>query len=651
MPRFLSFPLLPRFRSGMSLARSLTLLIILVCAALVSITVLLGWNARGEWLENDRKSLENLAFSLAQHADATFSQTDTIVLDIAERIEDAWPAQVGREHLRHVLIQKVAQQKQLAGLLVLDADGHEVADSEAATMSGNAAARDCLNYHREHESRTARIGPPERSHVTGEWVIPLSRRIETPDGRFGGVVVASIKVSHFSVYHQRFSVGDNGLIAMNLMSGELVARRPDVSRLIGSNLADTELFRNYLARYSGGSVIQVSPLDGIERQYAYRRLAAYPLVVLAGKPVIDSLAGWRMRMMLQSGFVLALICLISVGGAMLVRQARAQTRARKQLNESYAKVKDLELALDEHAILAITDTNHRIIYANDRFCSISRYSRAELLGQDPGIVASGFHPPAFLQDIRDTIAAGKVWRGDTCNRAKDGSLYWTSSTVVPFLDADGKPYQYVAIRTDITAQKEAEENLRNAKTVLQESNAQLLVLSGEDALTGLANRRRFDDALQQESARMALVGMPLALLMIDVDHFKTYNDRYGHPAGDECLRQVARVLQRHAKRPGDLVARYGGEEFAILLANTDQAGARVMAGELRTALIALALPHQDNPAGLVTVSIGLHAVAAANENQAADRLVELADQALYAAKAAGRNTVCEAAEPEAAPVG
>ena len=393
---------------------------------------------------------------------------------------------------------------------------------------------------------------------------------------------------------------------------------------------------------------QLSPLDGIERQCAYRRLTGYPLVVLAARPVVDSLAGWRMRMMLQSGFVLALICLIACGGATLVRQVRAQTRAKKQLNESFAKVKNLELALDEHAILAITDTSHKIVHVNDRFCSIARYSRAELLGQDAGIVASGVHGAAFLQNIRDTIAAGRVWRGDTCNRAKDGSLYWTSSTVVPFLDADGKPYQYVAIRTDITARKQAEEHLRNAKTLLQKSNAELLVLSGQDALTGLANRRRFDHALAQESARLARAGIPLALLMIDVDHFKTYNDRYGHPAGDECLLQVARLLQRHAKRPGDLVARYGGEEFAILLANTDHVGAHVLAEEVRAAMVALALPHQGNPAGTVTVSIGLHAVTSADGQPAPARLVELADQALYAAKASGRNTVRGAPEFEAA---
>lgn len=627
----------------MSLARSLTLLIVLVCVALVVSTALLGWSARRQWLENDRKAMENLAYSLAQQADATFSQTDTVVLDIVERIEDAWPVVVAPSRLRGVLLQKVAQQKQLDSLLVFDAHGSEVANSSAPAI-GDPASRSAFLYHRDRAGRVAHVGPPEQSRAAGDWVIPLSRRIQTADGRFGGVVVANIRITHFSLYHQQFSVGERGLIGMNLMSGELVSRRPDVSRLIGSSLAETELFRTYLARFSNGTVTEVSPLDGIERQYAYRRLAGYPLVVLAAVPVTDSLAGWRMRMMVQAGFVFGLICLVALGGATLVRQVRAQTRAKKQLKESYAKVKNLELALDEHAILAITDTDHKIVYVNDRFCSISRYSRAELLGQDAGIVASGFHSPDFMQNIRDTIAAGQVWRGDTCNRAKGGSLYWTSSTVVPFLDADGRPYQYVAIRTDITVQKEAEQHLRNAKTVLQESNAQLLALSGQDALTGVANRRRFDQALAQESARLVRGGMALSLLMIDVDYFKSYNDRYGHPAGDECLRQVARLLQRHAKRPGDLVARYGGEEFAILLGNTGYAGARMLAEEVRAALVATALPHQGNPAGVVTVSIGLHAMDADDRQPVGASLVGRADQALYAAKAGGRNMVCDTQE-------
>lgn len=648
MRHFFALPALRLTDGGISLARALTLLIGLTCAMLILSTVLLGWNARQEWLGNDSRAMENLAYSLAQHADATFSQTDTVVLDVIDRIENDGSSEVARARVHKALDHKIDQQQQLAGLFVLDAKGQQIAAAPEGLHAGkNLAERDYFKYHRDHASRAARIGVPERSQPGGQWVIPLSRRVQDADGRFAGVVAATISVGHFSAYHQRFSVGEKGLIGMNLISGELVARRPDVSRLIGTSLADTELFRNYLARFSNGTVTLVSPLDGIERQYAYRRLAGYPLVVLAAKPVHDSLAGWRVRLTLQSGFVLAIICVISLGGSMLVRQVQAQTRAKKQIKEAFAKVKNLEQALDEHAILAITDINHKIIYANDRFCSIAGFSRDELLGQDPGIVASGVHPAAFMQNIRDTIAAGQIWRGDTCNRAKNGSFYWTSSTVVPFLDDDGVPYQYVAIRTDITAQKQAEEQLLSAKAVLQESNAQLVILNSQDALTGVANRRRFDQALAQESTRLAKAGMPLALLMIDVDYFKTYNDRYGHPAGDDCLRKVARVLQRHAKRPGDLVARYGGEEFAILLSNTDHAGARLIAEEVRAGLMALGLTHEDNPAGVVTVSVGLHTATAGDAQLAAKTLVERADNALYAAKAAGRNMVCHARNTEA----
>ena len=639
MKNFFNLSLLLPAQGRMSLARALTLLIALVCAALVLSTVLLGWSARQEWLRNDSRAMENLAYSLAQHADATFSQTDTVVLDIVERLESDGAGDAARARLQKVLVHKVEQHKQFASLMVIDASGRSLASSRVAQVEDSHAERDYFRFHRDHPSRDARVGVPERRQSTGEWVIRLSRRLQDADGRFAGVVAASIQISHFSAYHQLFSVGEHGLVAMNLMSGELVARRPALSRLIGASLADTALFRNYLARFASGTVTLESPLDGIERQYAYRRLAGFPLVVIAAKPLHDSLAGWRVRLALQAGFVLALICLISLGGYVLVRQVQAQTLAKKQLKESFAKVKNLEQALDEHAILAITDIQHKIIHANDRFCSISQYSRADLLGQDAGIVASGVHSADFMQGIRDTIAGGHVWRGDTCSRAKDGSFYWTSSTVVPFLDADGKPYQYVAIRTDITVQKHAEEQLRNAKTVLQESNAQLVLLSSQDALTGVANRRRFDQALQQEGARLASVGMPVALLMIDVDYFKTYNDRYGHPAGDECLRQLGRLLQRHARRPGDLVARYGGEEFAILLANTDHGGAQKIAEEVRAGLLALALQHPDNPAGVVTVSIGLHAATALDGGLAGNALVAAADQALYAAKAAGRNTV------------
>jgi diguanylate cyclase (GGDEF)-like protein len=172
-------------------------------------------------------------------------------------------------------------------------------------------------------------------------------------------------------------------------------------------------------------------------------------------------------------------------------------------------------------------------------------------------------------------------------------------------------------------------------------------LSAVDGLTGLANRRSFDAALAQEWARCWRSGDPMALLMCDVDHFKQYNDHYGHPAGDACLRSVAAVLGGFARRPGDVAARYGGEEFALLLPGCAAADALAIAERVIAALRALHLPHaQSATSPYVSLSIGVGALTprraepiAVGDRPSPDKLVRDADAALYAAKRGGRNRV------------
>lgn len=160
----------------------------------------------------------------------------------------------------------------------------------------------------------------------------------------------------------------------------------------------------------------------------------------------------------------------------------------------------------------------------------------------------------------------------------------------------------------------------------------------EDKLTGLANRRRFDFSFDLEWRRAARLGVPLSLIMLDVDHFKKFNDRYGHPAGDECLRQVAAALGGTVRRAGDIVARYGGEEFVVLLFHTTMTDARALGERIRQAVKALALRHEDSSPGVVTVSIGGATVVPTTEGKPQELLAH-ADEALYRAKDAGRNRV------------
>jgi diguanylate cyclase (GGDEF)-like protein len=185
-------------------------------------------------------------------------------------------------------------------------------------------------------------------------------------------------------------------------------------------------------------------------------------------------------------------------------------------------------------------------------------------------------------------------------------------------------------------QNHIQNELLGAQDKLIEANRTLELLALEDALTGLANRRQFDLFIQAEMGRAKRSQGNLALLMIDVDHFKRFNDQYGHLAGDECLRTISSIIRENIKRPGDLAARYGGEEFAVVLPGTDYVGAFLVAEKIRRAVQQAGIEHSESTEGTVTVSLGVSACNPTSQ-ESPDDLIDASDKALYVAKASGRN--------------
>jgi diguanylate cyclase (GGDEF)-like protein/PAS domain S-box-containing protein len=248
---------------------------------------------------------------------------------------------------------------------------------------------------------------------------------------------------------------------------------------------------------------------------------------------------------------------------------------------------------------------------------------------------SNIHP-AHRDIVRKMLeglsADNRSASGEYMSRRKDGNYVWVEARFTFVRNPQDDSPEIIAVIRDISKRKVAEEQMWLA-------NDQLKSLAETDTLTGIANRRKFDDVFERELRRGARAGSQLSLLLVDIDRFKLFNDSYGHSAGDDCLRHVARALAANLRRPADLIARYGGEEFAVILADTAPEAAVHVAETLRQAVAGLGLAHGLSDSGVVTVSIGVAGARCDGQNPGR-ALLEAADEALYRAKEEGRNKVC-----------
>ncbi|MFB6465655.1 diguanylate cyclase domain-containing protein [Cytobacillus sp. Hz8] len=307
----------------------------------------------------------------------------------------------------------------------------------------------------------------------------------------------------------------------------------------------------------------------------------------------------------------------------LINYIKHTVRLQEQMNETLQELQDMKCALDEASIVSMTNKYGVITYVNDKFVEVSGFSRSEIIGNTHRMFNSGYHSKELFQELWDTIQAGRIWKGEIRNLSKDGHFSWFETTIVPFMK-DGKIKQYVTVRTDVTDRKNLVWRMKN--------------LTNLDGLTEITNRRYFDYKIQKEWNH-SLEGYPLSFILLDIDHFKAYNDTYGHMGGDECLRRVAKKLVEIASADSYTVSRYGGEEFGIILPYTKEEEAIVFAERVRKGIEALAIEHlTSKTSNIITISLGVATIIPTEQNTI-EELIQQADEALYFGKNNGRNRV------------
>lgn len=286
----------------------------------------------------------------------------------------------------------------------------------------------------------------------------------------------------------------------------------------------------------------------------------------------------------------------------------------KTLNEYFE-------VIDDNVISSKTDLKGKITYASQAFANICGYSKAELIGQNHRIIKHPEMEETVFKDLWETIREDKVWKGTIKNRTKSGSEYWVKTMIKPEFDLQGNKIGYISIRQNITEQKIIEK------------------LSITDALTNLYNRRYFNEEVPKIINRLKRNSELFAYLMIDIDHFKQYNDTYGHQKGDEVLQMVAESLNKSLQRSDDYAFRLGGEEFCIIFKADSKEKALVFSEKIKTNIEEMKILHAKNSASkYVTVSMGLTCINA-NDIYNFDHIYKQTDLLLYKAKQNGRNKI------------
>ncbi|MDB5894234.1 MAG: hypothetical protein JWQ88_1765, partial [Rhodoferax sp.] len=536
----------------------------------------------------------------------------------------------------------------LKGFLATDEDGHVIAAERPILLGRDFSQRDYFSVpHVQPDFTTLYVSSPFLS-TQGNFSINLTKAVPDRRGRFDGVVTANLDPGYFEILSSSVLYAPDMRVSLVHGNGKLFVDARHAVGLLGMDVGSHgSLFAQHVASERDESALQGKDETSGERMVVFRTILPpdlsmdTPLVVAVSRDLGAIYADWWNDLAIYS-LLFVLLCAGTSAALFLMQQRKAVAarafREREALRASTAAELAVAAELQRRTGKMAKVGGWQLDLASMRMdWTDEMFNIHEApLDTEPSLdrLLGAYMPetrPALEAAIRDAIARGTRWSVEACMLTPRGKALWVRTQGEALME-DGKVVRLMGASQDVTERVEYAAKLAAA-------NEKLKLLAVTDELTGVGNRRCFDQQLDAEWARCQRRSLPLGLLMLDVDHFKRYNDQYGHPGGDEVLRQVAAILTDCAQRSGELVARYGGEEFAILLPGSDLGAARAVAQDVLFRLAQAAIPHAVSPTSAhLTVSIGIASMMPRLAAQPIG-LVQSADIALYAAKTRGRNRV------------
>ena len=603
-------------------AQSLGLLLVALMAGfcLVSVSMLRTMHQQA-WTDGVRTS-ENLLEAQSGEIDRTLTIYDTLLQSASASLTDDARFVATPELRRLAIFNHVQDRPDLGPIRILGVNAAVLYDSSTPDpLPASMAEREALAVHLLRNGDSAALSAPFRTSARA-FAITLSHRISAGDGHLIGVAVGTINLRLFFKQMQNLRLGPDDAVALFSSDGSVLANMP-TNRFAGRSIAGSAILRRFMAAPSG-SFEAPARLDGIHRLFSFKHLGNWPLILDTGLSTEYLYRPWRHRIFVIGLLVGSMVVFTLVLLSMLRRDFKERVRAARVLATSEARYRLLAESASD--MIVRVDRNLVRTYVSPS-CRNFGYEPEDLVGLASHTLIheedSAAARQILMRTVEEQVEGELVYR----LRHKSGRYTWVESHVSPVEEGG-----YLAVTRDIDKRKQDEQKR-------EESQQALAHLAATDGLTKLANRRIFDESLLKGWHDAARAGKPLSLLMMDVDHFKAYNDHYGHQAGDNVLVKVAQQISRQVKRASDTTARYGGEEFAVLLPTTDLYGAIEVAESIRKALWDADLEHALSSQERLTISIGVATAMPSLGGSSPEALIKAADDELYRGKQGGRNRV------------